>query len=146
MALGTDLYVGVYKCWSFTVTAAMNHWLSLNEFSCFPFSYFLHQWNNETIIDTSFSCAILGCTGKNIAEVEGIFVLLITARHEYDLILKEVIIPEILARGTKTVPCVWIPNWWTHKDWSSSPQYLWQSISNLNTLPIIIYSVCCLFF
>ena len=49
--------------------------------------------------------------GKSIAEIEGIFILLITARLAYELELREVMIPEMFTRGTETVPSVLIPNW-----------------------------------
>lgn len=48
--------------------------------------------------------------GKKIAEIEGIFILLMTGRHTYELELREVMIPEILAGGTETVCSVLIAN------------------------------------
>lgn len=87
------------------------------------------------IIDTS--CDILGCIGESIAEIEAVLIFLTTARHEYELILKEVIALEMLAMGTEIIPSVWILNWWMHRNWDSLPQYLRQSFSNWNTLPTI---------
>lgn len=48
--------------------------------------------------------------GEKIAEIEGTFILLITARHAYELELREVMIPEILSGGTETVPSGLIPH------------------------------------
>lgn len=61
------------------------------------------------IIDTS--CDILGFIGESIAEIEAVLIFLTTARHKYELILKEVIALEILAMGTEIIPSVWILNW-----------------------------------
>lgn len=48
--------------------------------------------------------------GKSIAEIEGSFILVVTARLAYELELREVTIPEMLTRGAETVPSVSISN------------------------------------